>query len=70
MTTFEVFDCGRKAEMPGWVHPVCTDFESAVVYAKKWLGEYESLCPDKPNQAEDYCGYGSTIEIREVNQSS
>lgn len=70
MTTFEVYDCGRKAEMSEWVHPVCTDFESAVVYAKKWLGEYESLCPDKPNQVIDYCGYGSSIEIREINMEA
>ncbi len=68
MTIFEVFDCGRKAETYGWEHPICTDFESAVVYAKKWLGEYESLCPDKPDQIEDYCGYGSTIEIREIKE--
>lgn len=68
MTIFLVYDNDKKAEMPGWVHPVCTDFKSAVIYAKRWLGEYESLCPNKPNQVIDITGYGDTIEIREVKQ--
>ena len=67
MTIFLVYDNDKKAEMPGWVHPVCTDFESAVVYAKKWLGDtYSDYCPDKPDQIIDYSGYGDTIIIYEM----
>ena len=66
-TVFEVFDNGKKAEMHGWVHPICTDFESAVDYAKKWLGSMASSCPYKPNQVVGYGWYGDTIEIREIS---
>lgn len=68
MTTFEVFDNGKKAEGQGWNHPVCTDFESAINYAKNWLGE-ALVCglPDQPNQIVDYNGHGDTIVIHEIN---
>jgi len=71
--SYEVYDNGRLAHHKyhrdvsiEWDHPPCATFEEAKSYARNWLGEFSSLCPDKPNQPIDYSGYGDIIEIREI----
>ena len=64
---YEVLDNGKPAiilHSTIWNKYFYRDFESAMKYAKSWLGQYDSLPSNWQGEKYDYSGYNDTIEIR------
>lgn len=59
-----------------WKQSTYSNFNDALMYARKWLGlalggsyDGKTGITLEPNQPYDYSGYGDTIEIREIGGS-
>ncbi len=64
---YEVLDNGNPAIIQNsdvWNKHFYRNFDQALEYTKKWLGEYDSLPNNWQGEKYDYSGYGDTIEIR------
>ena len=68
---FQVFEDDKPADVTGfpqlrsWKNSKFATFEEAQDYANDWLGEFGGIVL-KLNEPQDYSGYGSFIEIREI----
>lgn len=66
-----VYDNGRLARSPecnvdpSWDNCSFSTLEEAVVYARHWLGEGDTLPEQWDGSSYDYNGYGDTLEIKE-----
>lgn len=58
-------DVNHQPAHPSWDNSTFPTFAEAVIYAKKWLGQFEDAIPDNWDGSPlDYC-YGNLIEIRQ-----
>lgn len=60
-------DCFNREVLECWQPSNYNDFETAVRYARAWLGRLADILPDNwDGKPVNYSGYGDKIEIREV----